>query len=289
MDKNSMEQKKDRLVSVIVPVYQAENYLDSCIQSIQAQSYQRLEIILVDDGSKDHSGKICDQYAAEDKRIQVIHKTNGGVSSARNAALEAVHGGYLCFMDSDDTVESDWIAELLKHMVPDGVSICGYSEVYEGKKIRRTAGDSCEKLSNHKAMEYLLRQEYFRGYLWNKMFDMNIIRAEKIIFQEELAAWEDVLFTAQYFRYAKQIYYCPVPLYNYFFRNTSATHEAYSERQIERTMDAVRVLEKLERFPASSDLQVQKQMRKVLSGHKPDISLVAEAMLLAAADDPAPS
>ena len=90
------------LVSIIVPVYNVESYLEECVESIINQSYENLDIILIDDGSTDNCGQICDKYAALDKRVTVIHKTNGGLSSARNRGIEAAKGDYFCFVDSDD-------------------------------------------------------------------------------------------------------------------------------------------------------------------------------------------
>ena len=99
----------DELISVIIPVYNVELYLESCIQSICKQSYKNLEIILSDDGSTDHSGKICDKYASLDPRIKVIHKENGGLSDARNAGIEVASGQYFMFVDSDDTISKNTI------------------------------------------------------------------------------------------------------------------------------------------------------------------------------------
>ena len=100
---------KNELISVIVPVYNVEKYLNKCIQSIVSQTYKNLEIILVDDGSPDNCPKMCDDWAAADSRIKVIHKQNGGLSSARNAALDIAVGDYLFFIDSDDYAEPDMV------------------------------------------------------------------------------------------------------------------------------------------------------------------------------------
>ena len=105
--------EKDK-ISVIVPVYKVEPYLARCIESIQKQTYFNLEIILVDDGSPDNCGNLCDEYAAKDNRICVIHKKNGGLSDARNAGIESASGSYLCFADSDDWLDRDMIALLYK-------------------------------------------------------------------------------------------------------------------------------------------------------------------------------
>ena len=100
------------LVSIIVPVYKTERYLSRCLRSILAQDYQELDIILVDDGSPDNSGVLCDELAQTDARIQVIHKKNGGLSSARNAGIKAAKGDYICFIDSDDYVAKDYVSTL---------------------------------------------------------------------------------------------------------------------------------------------------------------------------------
>lgn len=112
------------LISLIIPVYNVENYLDECINSILNQTYQKLEIILIDDGSTDNSPSICDEYAKKDPRIIVIHKQNGGLSSARNAGIEIAHGKYLCFVDSDDVVHPQYCELLLKHAQISNSDIC---------------------------------------------------------------------------------------------------------------------------------------------------------------------
>ena len=102
------------LISVIVPVYNVEKYLDKCVQSIVNQTYKNLEIILVDDGSTDHCPALCDEWAKKDERIQVIHKKNGGLSSARNTAIDVISGEYVIFVDSDDWIDLDMIASMLE-------------------------------------------------------------------------------------------------------------------------------------------------------------------------------
>ena len=112
MQKWSEEFEMDKLISIIVPVYNVEKYVAECIESIIKQTYQNLEILLIDDGSTDNSGKICDKYAEKDKRIKIIHKENGGVSSARNLGLDLAQGEYIAFIDSDDFVSNKYIESL---------------------------------------------------------------------------------------------------------------------------------------------------------------------------------
>lgn len=107
------KERKDELISVVVPIYNVEKYIEKCIDSIINQTYTNLEIILVDDGSPDKCGKICDEYAKRDKRIKVIHKENGGVSSARNIGLDNLNGEYVTFIDADDYISNNYCEELL--------------------------------------------------------------------------------------------------------------------------------------------------------------------------------
>ena len=115
---------RSELVSIIVPVYKVEKYLDKCIESIVGQTYENLEIILVDDGSPDNCPAMCDRWAEKDSRIKVIHKENGGLSSARNAGLDACTGEYIYFLDSDDYIAENCIEMLFNTIISDGSDMC---------------------------------------------------------------------------------------------------------------------------------------------------------------------
>ena len=125
------------LISVIIPVYKVEKYIERCITSVKKQSYFNIEIILVDDGSPDNCGIICDKYAETDSRIKVIHKKNGGLSDARNAGLDIATGQYICFIDSDDYIEKDTLKDMYNNIVMTraDITICNYYTVdSEGNK-----------------------------------------------------------------------------------------------------------------------------------------------------------
>lgn len=126
--------KQEALISVIVPIYRVEEYLPRCIDSLLAQTYQNIQIILVDDGSPDACGRICDEYASTDKRIQVIHKENGGLSDARNAGLSASKGDYIAFVDSDDWVASEYLERMQQSLCKHDADICECS-------VQHTSGD----------------------------------------------------------------------------------------------------------------------------------------------------
>ena len=126
-----MNGRTEPLISVIVPIYNVEQYLENCINSILNQTYRNLEVILVDDGSPDNCGGICDLYSDKDPRIKVIHKQNGGLSDARNKGLDAATGEYLAFVDSDDTILPEMIDKLYQRIVIDqsDLAFCGYQQV----------------------------------------------------------------------------------------------------------------------------------------------------------------
>ena len=120
-------------ISVIVPVYNAEKYLHRCIDSILNQTFPDFELLLIDDGSKDQSGEICDEYAKKDSRVKVFHKENGGVSSARNVGIDNAVGEYICFCDSDDWVEKTWLLSFFERMCDNDMLITSFN-IYENEK-----------------------------------------------------------------------------------------------------------------------------------------------------------
>lgn len=210
------------VISVIVPVYNVEKVLYHCIDSILNQLFSDFELILVDDGSTDNSGKICDEYSEKDNRILVIHKPNGGVSSARNAGIEAAQGEYICFVDSDDYLESNYLKELIetkrKHADYDNIW-CGFQTVedYFGKNKKiviaeNDVGISCYTLENI----MILHEKWLDASPCNKLFNKKIIQQYAIKFPENLSLGEDLLFNFEYLdRTQGTILVINQPLYNY--------------------------------------------------------------------------
>lgn len=163
------------LISVIVPVYNVESYLEKCIESIQNQSYKSLEIILVNDGSTDSSGDICDKYAACDKRIRVIHQKNGGISSARNTGLEVANGDYIAFVDSDDYIEPKMYEDLLNFLKEYNLDIidCGS---FRDKNGMITGGCNDGQIEIYEKDD-ALRLAMHDGFtsVWNKLYKRDIV------------------------------------------------------------------------------------------------------------------
>lgn len=186
------------MVSIIVPVYKSKDTLKRCVESLLAQTVEDTEMILVDDGSPDGSGELCDKLAEEDSRIRVIHKENGGVSSARNVGIEAAKGDYLLFADSDDYVEQDMVEKLLSGIGNDDIAICGFHHHYQGRDIVRipeVPGQSGEE--NFLAL-------YGEGFLnmpWNKLYKRELTGR----FDESLSLGEDLLFNLDYLSRCRKI------------------------------------------------------------------------------------
>ena len=166
-----MSQEK-ALISIIIPVYKVEKYLEKCIQSVINQTYENLQIILVDDGSPDNCGKICDEYAKKDHRIEVIHKSNGGLSDARNKGLEIAKGEYIGFVDSDDYIEADMyevLYNLLKQYNAD-VSICNFYTVSQGKISIKNADNGINEYNRIEILKEVLLDNNIQSYAWNKLY-----------------------------------------------------------------------------------------------------------------------
>lgn len=223
-------------ISVIVPVYNVEDYLHKCLDSIIDQTYKNLEIILVDDGSPDNCGKICDEYAEQDNRIKVIHKLNGGVSSARNAALNVATGEYVGFVDADDWIEPDMYRTLIELITDDDIDIatCGYCEDYHDKinYVQNNKEVPEYPMFTNDFLKYIyIRDEYrnVAGYIWTKLFRTSIIKDNKILFNENLSIGEDVIFLSDCYLRSKKTVYTKSNLYHYVQHDFSAFHN-YKKR-----------------------------------------------------------
>lgn len=232
---NKMEKKENTiLVSVVVPIYNVENYLERCLKSIINQSYKNIEIILVDDGSSDNSGKICDNYALSDKRVIVIHQSNIGAAGARNAGIEISNGEFICFIDSDDYISEKYIQILLETIVNEksDIVICNY---ITGKN---------DAYSFHNKTSISKKQTYTSGEALNnwhgKYKDQETSPCNKIyrtsLFKEGLLRYplglfcEDVLILHKIFEKAKYVTFIDATLYYYFERKKSVSRSLNDEK-----------------------------------------------------------
>lgn len=207
-------------VSIIIPVYNAEKYLSRCLNSILKQTYSNIEIILVDDGSEDKSSYLCDRYAILDRRIKAYHKSNEGVSIARNYGIENCNGEYIVFVDSDDYLISECIETLVKLVRNEEESVLGCVDYYENQN-GKLGTYSCEdgkidSLGYDEGLIKIFDPSSYRGYLWNKIFRLSEIRKYEIRFLPGVKIWEDTLFVMEYIiNSSAKILYKHTPLYVY--------------------------------------------------------------------------
>lgn len=225
----------DVLISIIVPVYNVEKYLEMCVDSIITQTYSNLEIILVDDGSTDKSGEICDVYAEKDRRIQVIHKENGGLSDARNAGLEIACGEYIGFVDSDDYIESDMFEQMFRQCEDKGaqMSCVRYDEVGEGADTVPQADGNVKILTSKQYLKNILigNEDDFSNYhVMERLYHKKILEGLRFTVGK---CFEDILFSTKAILNAKNCIYINKICYHYRIREGSITHSA-PEAVIER-------------------------------------------------------
>ena len=160
------------LISIIIPVYKVEKYLERCIKSVLDQTYKNLQIILVDDGSPDNCGNICDNYAKIDNRIEVIHKENGGLYDARNVGLKKARGKYIGFVDSDDYVSNEMFENMYNTLVNNNadISICNFYTVIDNKNIIKNADNGIEIYNKLEILKEILLDKKIQSYAWNKLY-----------------------------------------------------------------------------------------------------------------------
>ena len=221
------------LISVIVPVYKVEPYLDRCVQSIVNQTYTNLEIILVDDGSPDNCGAMCDAWAAKDSRIRVIHKKNGGLSDARNAGMSMATGTYMGFVDSDDYISEDMYQLLYGRMLADGsdMAACGVEMVYECGSPSRplTKAGECV-LMREEAIKESISESWLKQPVWYKLYKTELIR--DILFPVG-KYHEDVFWSYQAAAKAKKVSVFDTPCYFYTQRSGSIMSDSYSLKRLD--------------------------------------------------------
>lgn len=215
----------EELISVIVPVYNVENYLEHCIDSIVFQTYKNLEIILVDDGSTDRSGFICDCWKNKDSRIKVIHKKNGGLASARNEGIKISKGKYISFIDSDDYIELNFYKTMIDGIDDADIAICGLRLVNEKNQLIKTIELNKEKIEmknlDIKKLLLLINNSTF-GYAWNKLYKKDIIIHNEF---ENLMPREDLMFNLSILKTINKISIVDsYSGYNWVQRKKSITH-----------------------------------------------------------------
>jgi len=206
------------LVSVIIPVYNVQKVLATCLDSVLSQGYQDMQIILVNDGSKDNSLAVCRQYAKRDERILVLDQSNAGPGAARNAALREAKGTYLQFLDSDDALPANATATLVEAMTGQDLVIGHFTIGAKGKSSQRGLVKTDCRLDKPGFMQEHIKWpgSYYFSALWNKLYLRQIVDENSLRFDEGMVWGEDTLFNMQYYVYVKRIHCIPRIVYQYY-------------------------------------------------------------------------
>lgn len=234
-------------LSIIVPVYNVEKYLSRCIESILRQSFSDFELLLIDDGSTDESSEICDKYATEDARVKVVHKKNGGVSTARNTGLDLATGQFIGFVDADDYVSKDMFGVLISALEEHDaeVACCDLAFIDEYESIQSGEKNTTILIDGETTFAEMLRTNAFlRMGVWNKVYRSELLNKSRFLIGRHMS--EDLLFLIETILPAKKVAYVRQPLYYYFRqREGAATQKKYGEyekQRIEATQHLVEVV-----------------------------------------------
>lgn len=251
--------KHKPLVSIIVPIYNVELYLDHCVQSIVDQTYKNLEIILVDDGSPDNCPAMCDSWAAKDNRIKVIHKKNGGLSDARNAGLQIASGELISFIDSDDWVEPNFVQYLYGAMEETNAEIaeCSTRYVTEDGTVIKTRKAGSGILDCITALRKLVLEDGVYQTVWNKLYRRELIQGIPFALGKYN---EDEFWTYQVVERVQRLATVEMPLYNYLQRGTSIIGTGYNIRRLDGLEARFQRMQHLQKYDELATLTRQQFM-----------------------------
>lgn len=269
-------------ISIIIPIYNTKNELKKCLDSICNQTYKDLEIICVDDGSTDGSEKILDDYSKQDCRIKLIHKENGGESSARNVGLKMATGQYIGFMDCDDWIETDMYQLLMEYMEQYNVDIVAASWFKEekDKSIRVSNNGSVNEgiLNQEQLLYYVYARDEYQGfaYMWDKLYRREVLldsKGEIILFDEKLKLGGDVLYLAQILVNVKSAVYMEKAFYHYRQRENSGCHMIDLNRRMDWLLSYQMVIELFEEKKISQN--IMELVKRFLVYHSGNAALIA--------------
>lgn len=263
------------LISIIVPVYNVEKYLSRCINSILVQSLTDFELLLIDDGSTDKSGEICDEYAAKDQRINVFHKTNGGVSSARNLGLDYIKGELITFVDADDFVREFYLTHLLKHSQKPVDLVISYAEIYNGDNVQKESYPSKLVDDTNFEVMFIENDMHWHTSPWSKLYKRSIIEKNHLRFCEGMHIGEDAVFLYSYMLCSKTIYisqdtdycYCANTSGSLTKRVNSLTSETIAYNQIRATVESLIFQKSIKNSTALNNLNwlIASYQRRILN------------------------
>lgn len=235
------------LISIVVPAYNIGDYIGGCLDSILAQTYTAIEILVVDDGSKDHTAEVMDAYAQKDPRVKAIHKENGGVTSARLRGIREASGEWIGFVDGDDCIEPDMYERLLAnaHEHKADISHCGYQMVFPSGKVDYYYNTGrCEQQDKTEGLKVLLAGEYIEPGLWNKLFHKSLFHRllHEDVMPTDIRINEDLLMSYYLFKDAEKSVYEDICPYHYVLRKGSAATSKLNEHKLKDPLHVLDIL-----------------------------------------------
>ena len=238
----------DKLVSIIIPAYNVEDYIEECVRSVLRQTYKDYEIIIIDDGSTDKTFEICENLKCS--KIKIYQQKNEGVSCARNKGMEYANGDYYVFVDADDVVSTKYVETLVRSVRNVDMAIIGYTCCIN--EIDKETDASIRTFSANVILDKLLCGTDYDGYLWNKIFKSSIIQQNNIQFEQNITIWEDMYFVLEYLKFSKKVNVMGSKLYFYRDREGSTVHgfqiDKYrSKYQIMKKINLVKSLREMRR------------------------------------------
>ena len=255
----------EEIVSIIIPVYKVEKYMNRCIESIMNQTYKKIEIILVDDGSPDNCGKLCDEYAKKDKRVVVVHKENGGLSDARNAGIDIAKGKYIAFVDSDDYVDNDYVEILYKAISEDksDIAISSHKVMYENGTILEKATGERNILTQKETIKRILYDEGIDLSAWAKLYKKELFKTMKF---PKGRLFEDAAITCKIISLTEKVSLVSKSTYNYIIRNDSITTKDFTPSKMDLITSTKEMSEYVkEKYPDLEDATNRRVMYAYLS------------------------
>lgn len=245
-------------VSVIVPVYNGQETVEKCIDSILAQTYPNVEIIIINDGSSDKTEETVKRLYSDNDKVHLISQTNLGVSAARNRGLEHSNAKYVAFVDCDDYIEPFMIEKMVDAIRGNELSMCGY---HWGNRI---VNGVCINCDTRMALDYIVANGVYKGFLWNKLFMLDRIKNNKIKFDSSIHMCEDLIFCIEYIQVISTVAMIPDPLYHYVDNETNMSNSALSEKRV----SVLAAYDKMLTLPAvAGDDVIRRKMLNRMAAH----------------------
>ncbi len=235
-------------VTVIVPIYNTEKFLNCCLESLSAQTHNNIDFLLIDDGSTDSSADICKKYALTDARFRYFYKSNGGVSSARNYGISLASGQLIGFVDADDTIHPDMFLNMSEQMEMVDLVMCGYVINKAVTEETFSCVSDVKLLNLESSFQHVISDPNVQGFVWNKLFRADILKENTLIFDSNIHICEDLLFCIDYLSKCKNVKFIPTPFYSYKITDNGAMSKSFNSNHL-TVLKAFEKIFKIDKLP----------------------------------------